>query len=137
MSQYYMVQLSESSALWNEIEDVMREPQRVFRACLMTPNQYKFLLALLERSPDLYLDEIVEELDVQHRMTLSKAAAECIYLEGLLKVMQPYPGPCSVLIMDNCGLHHVNEVEELCNAQFWAAIAMQATQGWINYAGYM
>jgi len=30
--------------------------------------------------------------------------------------MNPYPGPRSVLIMDNCQIHHVEEVEDLCQA---------------------
>jgi hypothetical protein len=35
-------------------------------------------------------------------------------LEGLLGVMNPYPAPHSVLILDNCRIHHVEGVEELC-----------------------
>nr|GAT52207.1 TPR domain protein [Mycena chlorophos] len=29
--------------------------------------------------------------------------------------MQPYPGPRSVLVMDNCRIHHVEEVEAICD----------------------
>lgn len=36
------------------------------------------------------------------------------WLEGLLEVMNPYPAPHSVLILDNCRIHHVEGVEELC-----------------------
>ena len=36
------------------------------------------------------------------------------WLEGLLEVMNPYPAPNSVLILDNCRIHHVEGVEELC-----------------------
>lgn len=36
------------------------------------------------------------------------------WLEGLLEVMNPYPAPRSVLILDNCRIHHVEGVEELC-----------------------
>jgi transposase len=39
------------------------------------------------------------------------------WLEGLLEVMNPYPAPRSVLIIDNCRIHHVEEVEEMCNAK--------------------
>jgi transposase len=39
------------------------------------------------------------------------------WLEGLLEVMNPYPAPRSVLILDNCRIHHVEEVEEMCNAK--------------------
>lgn len=37
------------------------------------------------------------------------------FLRGLLPNMNPYPGPCSVLVMDNCQIHHIEEVEELCH----------------------
>jgi hypothetical protein len=39
------------------------------------------------------------------------------YLEGLLAVMNPYPAPKSVLILDNCSIHHVEGVEEMCTAR--------------------
>ena len=34
--------------------------------------------------------------------------------EGLLQIMNPYPAPNSVFILDNCQIHHVEGVEELC-----------------------
>ena len=36
------------------------------------------------------------------------------YLAGLLKVMSPYPGKNSVLVMDNCVIHHVDGVTQMC-----------------------
>jgi hypothetical protein len=36
------------------------------------------------------------------------------YLEGLMDQMNPYPAPRSVLVIDNCWIHHVFGVEELC-----------------------
>jgi len=36
------------------------------------------------------------------------------FLISLLKVMKPYPAECSVLIMDNCAIHNVEGVAELC-----------------------
>ncbi|KAH9015861.1 hypothetical protein EDB85DRAFT_1821142, partial [Lactarius pseudohatsudake] len=36
------------------------------------------------------------------------------WLTGLLEIMNPYPAPNSVLILDNCRIHHVEGVEELC-----------------------
>jgi antirestriction protein len=36
------------------------------------------------------------------------------FLAGLLKVMNPYPQERSVLVMDNCAIHHVEGVAELC-----------------------
>ncbi|KAJ7186269.1 hypothetical protein GGX14DRAFT_383621, partial [Mycena pura] len=41
----------------------------------------------------------------------------CIWLNGLMQRMQPYPGPRSVLVIDNCTIHHVAEVEEICSAR--------------------
>jgi hypothetical protein len=39
------------------------------------------------------------------------------FLRGLLQVMNPYPGKNSVLVIDNCAIHHVQGVEELCHEQ--------------------
>jgi transposase len=36
------------------------------------------------------------------------------WLDGLLHVMNPYPARHSVLILDNCRIHHVEGVEERC-----------------------
>ncbi|KAH7065994.1 hypothetical protein BKA62DRAFT_594180, partial [Auriculariales sp. MPI-PUGE-AT-0066] len=36
------------------------------------------------------------------------------FLDGLLPKMQPYPAPRSVLIIDNCAIHHIDEVEARC-----------------------
>ena len=37
------------------------------------------------------------------------------FLSGHLEVMNPYPAPCSVLVMDNCAIHHVPGVQQMCN----------------------
>jgi hypothetical protein len=39
-----------------------------------------------------------------------------LWLEGLLTVMNPYPGKHGVLVLDNCRIHHVEGVEEMCEA---------------------
>ena len=44
------------------------------------------------------------------------------WLEGLLQVMNPYPAPSSVLVLDNCRIHHVEGVEELCDE--WSASSL-------------
>jgi hypothetical protein len=31
--------------------------------------------------------------------------------------MNPYPDPNSVLLMDNCAIHYVFEIEEILNAE--------------------
>jgi hypothetical protein len=36
------------------------------------------------------------------------------YLDGLTAKMNPYPGLHSVLVVDNCRIHHVFGVEEMC-----------------------
>ncbi|KIJ51784.1 hypothetical protein M422DRAFT_157443, partial [Sphaerobolus stellatus SS14] len=38
-----------------------------------------------------------------------------IFLKGLLQCMNPYPAPKSVLVMDNCAIHHVEGVREMCD----------------------
>jgi transposase len=37
------------------------------------------------------------------------------WLDGLLMVMNPYPAPHSVLVLDNCRIHHVDGVQERCD----------------------
>jgi hypothetical protein len=39
------------------------------------------------------------------------------WLEGLLDRMNPYPAPQSVLVLDNCRIHHVPGVSEMCAAR--------------------
>lgn len=38
-----------------------------------------------------------------------------LFIRKLLKKMTPFPGPRSVLIMDNCSTHHAIEIKELCD----------------------
>jgi len=206
---------------WREIGDVCRDRKYKGRPPLMSSVAIDFMLALLEHSPDLYLDEIQDELLRMHDLEvslpticrtlkrlgfsskkLSKAAAERCkesrqqfrmeigaespeslvmadesavnilttyrlngwaftgmrahksckfvrgtrysllpaitidgiiyshikvggyngeefleYLDGLTAQMNPYPGPRSVLVIDNCRIHHVLGVEELCAAR--------------------
>ena len=40
------------------------------------------------------------------------------WLDGLLRVMNPYPARHSVLILDNCRIHHVEGVEERCEERW-------------------
>jgi hypothetical protein len=39
------------------------------------------------------------------------------WLEGLLDHMNPYPAPHSILVLDNCRIHHVPGVAEMCAAK--------------------
>ncbi|KIJ40118.1 hypothetical protein M422DRAFT_112421, partial [Sphaerobolus stellatus SS14] len=36
------------------------------------------------------------------------------FITNLLEHMSPWPAPKSVLVMDNCSIHHLDEVEVLC-----------------------
>jgi len=40
------------------------------------------------------------------------------FVDGLLEQMNPYPQPKSVLVMDNCSIHHVEGVAERCAQKY-------------------
>jgi transposase len=40
------------------------------------------------------------------------------YIEALLQHMSPWPEPKSVLVMDNCAIHHVDTVRYLCEERY-------------------
>jgi len=42
------------------------------------------------------------------------------FLDGLLDRMNPYPGEKSVLVLNNCAIHHIDEVAERCEAKYVA-----------------
>jgi hypothetical protein len=39
------------------------------------------------------------------------------FIDGLLEHMNPFPGPRSVLVMDNCSVHHIPDIAERCEAK--------------------
>ena len=39
------------------------------------------------------------------------------YIRDLMPYMKPYPEPCSVLVMDNCPIHHLDDVAHICEEQ--------------------
>jgi len=41
-----------------------------------------------------------------------------IFLQGLLECINPYPEPRSVLVMDNCAIHHVEGIQEMCDKKY-------------------
>jgi transposase len=43
------------------------------------------------------------------------------FVDELTDIMNPYPGKNSVLVMDNCQIHHVPEVEEVCAKKYVSA----------------
>ncbi|KAJ7626238.1 hypothetical protein B0H17DRAFT_849791, partial [Mycena rosella] len=57
--------------VWNEIGEVGRQRARSGREPLMSREAVDMMLALLEHSPDLYLDEIQEQLSTVHELELS------------------------------------------------------------------
>ncbi|KAJ7652170.1 hypothetical protein DFH06DRAFT_963748, partial [Mycena polygramma] len=58
---------------WCEIGDVCRDRQYIGRAPMLSPAHSKFMLALLDHTPDMYLDEIQEQLFAQHDIEVSLA----------------------------------------------------------------
>ena len=40
------------------------------------------------------------------------------FIDGLLPQMNRYPAPKSVLVMDNCSIHHIDAVAERCEQAF-------------------
>ncbi|KAJ7026053.1 hypothetical protein C8F04DRAFT_892871, partial [Mycena alexandri] len=57
--------------VWNEIGEVVRMRARSGRAHLMSREAVNMMLAMLEHSPDLYLDEIQDQLSSVHGLELS------------------------------------------------------------------
>jgi len=43
------------------------------------------------------------------------------FIEGLLEEMNPYPAARSVLVMDNCSIHHVDGVRAICEEKYVTA----------------
>jgi hypothetical protein len=44
-----------------------------------------------------------------------RLSQKCHNWNKIGEVMNPYPAPRSVLILDNCRIHHVDGVKEICN----------------------
>ncbi|KAJ7713329.1 hypothetical protein DFH07DRAFT_708699, partial [Mycena maculata] len=58
---------------WKEIGEVCRDRRHLGRPPMMSPNHTEFMLALIEHTPDIYLDEIQEQLYTQHDLSVSLA----------------------------------------------------------------
>ncbi|KAF9514734.1 hypothetical protein BS47DRAFT_1294813, partial [Hydnum rufescens UP504] len=40
------------------------------------------------------------------------------FIEGLLDQMNPFPGPNSVIVMDNCRIHKSNEITQMIEERY-------------------
>ncbi|KAJ7182124.1 hypothetical protein C8R46DRAFT_885205 [Mycena filopes] len=58
---------------WREIGEVARDRTYIGRAPMLSPEHTKFMLALLEHTPDMFLDEIQEQLYNCHNIDTSLA----------------------------------------------------------------
>ncbi|THU77560.1 hypothetical protein K435DRAFT_702093 [Dendrothele bispora CBS 962.96] len=56
---------------WNEIGDVCRERRGRGRCRILSSHNMQFLIAVVDRTPDIYLDEIQQELLTQHGVDMS------------------------------------------------------------------
>ncbi|KAJ6516553.1 hypothetical protein C8R47DRAFT_954146, partial [Mycena vitilis] len=57
--------------VWSEIGEVARDRTRAGRSPLMSRETVDMMLGLLEHSPDMYLDEIQDQLSVLHGLDVS------------------------------------------------------------------
>ncbi|KAJ7763529.1 hypothetical protein DFH07DRAFT_697397, partial [Mycena maculata] len=56
---------------WAEIGEVCRDRRHKGHPALLSTSNTKFMLALIEQTPDIYLDEIQEHLYIQHDIDVS------------------------------------------------------------------
>jgi transposase len=77
------------------------------QSCLFVYGTYSILPALTSEGI-IYSDIKIGSWDGEHFLE---------FLDGLLEHMNPFPAPRSVLVMDNCSVHHVPDVLERCRAR--------------------
>ncbi|THU95385.1 hypothetical protein K435DRAFT_666464, partial [Dendrothele bispora CBS 962.96] len=56
---------------WKEIDDVCRERKGRGRRRVLSTHNMQFLIAIVDRNPDIYLDEIQDEIWTQHGVDVS------------------------------------------------------------------
>ena len=52
--------------------------------------------------------------------------------EDLISKLNPFPGPRSVLILDNCSIHHTRAFKSLCEAAGILLLYLPAYSPWLN-----
>lgn len=52
------------------------------------------------------------------------AARFAQFIDGLLCVMNPYPGPNSVIVMDNCSIHNDRTIIEMVEERYHYSCAL-------------
>lgn len=65
--------------------------------------------------PGISLDGMLHVSIIEGSFTASTFLA---FLEALLANMNPYPGPNSVIVMDNCRIHKGQEVVDLIQSRY-------------------
>ncbi|KAJ4467574.1 hypothetical protein C8R41DRAFT_779538, partial [Lentinula lateritia] len=79
---------------WREIKDVCRKRMKIGQSPLMSPDSCKLMLGLIEHSPDIYLDEIQDELYYAHGLQLSTSTIWCTLRRlGIRNKQVHFPSP--------------------------------------------
>ena len=76
------------------------------------PSQISHIFSSYSILPAITLDGIIYSETIQGSCNGVTFKA---WLEGLLEEMNPYLEPKSVLVVDNCGIHLVEGVHEICD----------------------
>ncbi|KZV97950.1 hypothetical protein EXIGLDRAFT_563188, partial [Exidia glandulosa HHB12029] len=61
---------------WNKMGEVINEPHREGPPKALTDEQVEFVINMLEHSPDLYLEEMKDELWYRHRAAVTLSALD-------------------------------------------------------------
>lgn len=75
---------------------------------LILSNSYSIL-------PAITLDGSIECMIVEGSFNTELFTS---FIEDLLDKMQPFPGPKSVVVMDNCSIHKAPEIRELVESRY-------------------
>jgi len=88
------------------------------RRCVHTANSFNLQLSqLIPRYsilPALSLDGILSNEIIEGSFTKLTFAS---FIDGLLDRMNPFPGPNSVIVMDNCRIHKSDLIQEMIQEQ--------------------